>query len=332
MFYLELVAAGLVSIGFLFIILCVNPDDSGILSKICRFFIYTLPDYIYLAILKVLGQERLNKIRYYATYIFYKPTPVFQVAYLILSVGGYGIFFIYGFNYIPNPFVPSMHMYVGSFLYLIALGTFFMASINPPGKITKDNVKKFIEQYPYDQVLYTAKDCSICKIQKPARAKHCKVCGYCVAKIDHHCIWINQCVGYNNYKYFLAFILSHSLICIYAGQVGYYIFKFISYKEKLWNAVFVDGQGNRIKTGTFTVFQVLLKRYSLLMFIVILCLVIGFTLAGFLIYHIYLLRKNVTSEESIKIAKVECKGGKPNPEFYNKGFRQNLSDVIEAEC
>ena len=331
MFYLEIVA-GLISIAFLFVILCASPDGSGMLSKISKFFIFTLPDNLHLAIIRVLGEERFNKIKYRVTYIFFKPTKFFQIVYLILSVGGYGIFFAYGFKYIPNPFVPSMHMYVGSFLYLIALVTFFMASINPPGKIDKGNVKKFIDEYPYDQVLYVAKDCSICKIQKPARAKHCKVCDYCVAKIDHHCIWINQCVGYSNYKYFLAFILSHSLICLYAGQVGYYIFLFISYKEKLWNAVFVDGLGNKIKTGTFTVFQVLLKRYTLLMFIVILCLVIGFTLAGFLVYHIFLLRKNMTSEETIKISKVEGKGGKPNPEFYNKGFWQNLSEVIEAEC
>lgn len=34
-------------------------------------------------------------------------------------------------------------------------------------------------------------------------SKHCRTCGKCVQNFDHHCKWLNTCVGKKNYKYFL---------------------------------------------------------------------------------------------------------------------------------
>lgn len=42
---------------------------------------------------------------------------------------------------------------------------------------------------------------------KPERAHHCKACKMCVLKYDHHCPWINQCVGLGNERYFILFML-----------------------------------------------------------------------------------------------------------------------------
>lgn len=41
-----------------------------------------------------------------------------------------------------------------------------MASRSDPGKITKDNVHKYIENYEYDGVLYTNKICPTCDIPR----------------------------------------------------------------------------------------------------------------------------------------------------------------------
>lgn len=31
--------------------------------------------------------------------------------------------------------------------------------------------------------------CPLCKIMRPPRAGHCRTCGCCIQRLDHHCIW-----------------------------------------------------------------------------------------------------------------------------------------------
>ncbi|XP_054829519.1 palmitoyltransferase ZDHHC23 isoform X2 [Eublepharis macularius] len=53
--------------------------------------------------------------------------------------------------------------------------------------------------------------CPKCRLVRPARAGHCRICGRCVKRLDHHCVWINSCVGEHNHQ---AFILALSLFLL----------------------------------------------------------------------------------------------------------------------
>jgi len=58
----------------------------------------------------------------------------------------------------------------------------------------------------------TFRYCKDCKLYKPDRCHHCSVCQECVLRMDHHCPWISNCVGFGNYKYFML-VLFYGMLC-----------------------------------------------------------------------------------------------------------------------
>lgn len=50
-------------------------------------------------------------------------------------------------------------------------------------------------------------ECFFCEIQVGPKTKHCSVCNKCVDEFDHHCVWINNCVGKRTYKAFFAMLV-----------------------------------------------------------------------------------------------------------------------------
>ena len=51
---------------------------------------------------------------------------------------------------------------------------------------------------------------------RPPRAHHCRICKRCIRRMDHHCPWINNCVGERNQKYFLQFLFYVGLLAVYS--------------------------------------------------------------------------------------------------------------------
>ncbi|CAD8112375.1 unnamed protein product [Paramecium sonneborni] len=50
--------------------------------------------------------------------------------------------------------------------------------------------------------------CLVCQAHVQDKTKHCWSCNKCVSLFDHHCIWLNNCVGDQNYSYFFILVIS----------------------------------------------------------------------------------------------------------------------------
>ena len=89
---------------------------------------------------------------------------------------------------------------------------YFLSMLEDPGyvpKLSSRNQQRTVIQdlfslWKFDEDNF----CVQCLIRKPLRSKHCRRCGRCVAKQDHHCPWINSCVANNNIRHFFIYILS----------------------------------------------------------------------------------------------------------------------------
>ncbi|XP_061642879.1 palmitoyltransferase ZDHHC15B isoform X2 [Phyllopteryx taeniolatus] len=144
--------------------------------------------------------------------------------------------------------------------------------------------------------------CDRCQVLKPDRCHHCSVCETCVLKMDHHCPWVNNCVGFSNYKFFLLFLFYSMLYCIYiAATVFQYFIKF-------WVGDLPNGPAK---------FHVLFLMFVALMFFVSLMFLFG--------YHCWLVVKNRSTLEAFS-APFFVNG--PDRQGFNIGIRKNLQQVF----
>lgn len=67
--------------------------------------------------------------------------------------------------------------------------------------------------------------CKKCISPKPPRTHHCSVCDRCILAMDHHCPWLNNCVGYFNARYFYLYmvymVVGVTFVIIAGFDIGY---------------------------------------------------------------------------------------------------------------
>ncbi|CAM9605806.1 unnamed protein product [Ectocarpus fasciculatus] len=155
--------------------------------------------------------------------------------------------------------------------------------------------------YPHDGVVFVEGFCKTCRVAKPARSKHCRVCNVCVPRFDHHCAWLNQCVGEENYRIFLLFLIIHSSMLWYGTVLTYGILKSVVVKRKLLTARFYHKRSKTYIRGSYSVvLQYLMHHYGKLCGLLALSATMAVVLTGFFSYHVYLLLKGTTTNESAK--------------------------------
>ncbi|XP_037005748.2 palmitoyltransferase ZDHHC12 isoform X6 [Artibeus jamaicensis] len=57
--------------------------------------------------------------------------------------------------------------------------------------------------------------CRYCMVLQPLRARHCRDCRRCVRRYDHHCPWMENCVGERNHPLFVAYLALQLVVLLW---------------------------------------------------------------------------------------------------------------------
>eukprot|EP00929_Paragymnodinium_shiwhaense_P107094 TRINITY_DN73126_c0_g1_i1.p1 TRINITY_DN73126_c0_g1~~TRINITY_DN73126_c0_g1_i1.p1 ORF type:complete len:331 (-),score=45.75 TRINITY_DN73126_c0_g1_i1:98-1090(-) len=146
--------------------------------------------------------------------------------------------------------------------------------------------------------------CKWCECYKPDRCHHCRVCRSCILRMDHHCPWIANCVGYWNHKHFLLLVFYSWTTCLFVS---------FTMTETLQKAL--------IEETTFT-------RRFMVVFGMTLASMMALLLTVFLSLHVWLMLRATTTIEFCEKA-YKRNGNNPNvASIYDLGYYHNLVAVL----
>lgn len=270
-------------------------------ERIHYFLTFGAYDYSLRFVGAVFGAKGTNAILSVEHFCCDRPNPILQVIYLAIIGATYYFVVKSSFSYIPGYYLSEVHKYISSCAVAIGVLLFLWTSFSDPGTVSTENVSHYLSAYPYDNIIYSERECSTCRIPKPARSKHCSICDRCVARFDHHCGWMNNCIGEKNTRYFMAFLLWHFCLCIYGtAAIGLVLAGRLKEFKVIYILTVYYGIENSIFGLAPHVVQWLLGSYNTQILLMVFLAIISLLLAGFFGYHAKLCLTNTTTNETFK--------------------------------
>ncbi|KAJ4460241.1 putative palmitoyltransferase swf1 [Paratrimastix pyriformis] len=240
----------------------------------------------------------------------FERNPLVKFFYGFITAGVSYTYFGHIRHVIPSETIPTYHSVTFPLTIAFSIVSWVIVRLADPGVIPPTpgpDQKKHYNNYPHDFYMFPdQKICPVCQILRPPRSKHCRLCNRCVSKFDHHCPWLNRCVGAGNYHYFLLFLLSNAILCIYTVMISYRSLRDIAVRDQYMKMVFRETTTGRYIPMSYSLLvRVLWDRHLAVVWAGIFTGFISIVLVGFLTYHLSLTVRNITTNESIKLSDCE---------------------------
>ncbi|CAH2050877.1 unnamed protein product [Thlaspi arvense] len=214
----------------------------------------------------------------------------------------------------------SLNALIFTFLASLCFVSFFACVLTDPGGVPSSYVPDVEDHATSDQQPIKTgiqrKRCDKCSVYKPPRTHHCRSCRRCILRMDHHFIWINNCVGLRNYKAFFVLVAYTTMASIYSSVAVLFARNGI--------------HGKPTKPFFLNSFTLLFGLQSMILSGVV---VVGLsmTLGTLFCWHVYLVVHNMTTiehYEAIRAAWLAKKSGQSYHHPFDVGAYKNLTLVL----
>ncbi|XP_033103336.1 probable palmitoyltransferase ZDHHC4 [Anneissia japonica] len=152
------------------------------------------------------------------------------------------------------------------------------------------------------------------------------ICNRCVVRFDHHCSWVNNCIGAYNVKLFIGYLITTALMCIHIVILGAYSLLNIVYSTGLHKAQYLDSEGKLRPVNFRVILQHLFLEHPLMVFLTITLALLWFLISGFTIYHLYLAAINQTTNERYKIEALKRECGEWHANLYPRKTNNKIKN------
>ncbi|KAM4698315.1 palmitoyltransferase ZDHHC4 [Rhinophrynus dorsalis] len=209
---------------------------------------------------------------------------------------------------------------------------FYQCCASDPGILTKQNEAVSVRTYEYDGILFhQGNTCPTCQLMKPSRSKHCSVCGCCVQRFDHHCVWVNNCIGALNVRYFLLYLLSLTLTAItLAGVITAFLLQVVLLSHMM-TAAYIDLEGHQQIASIAFIIQHLFLTFPRIVFTLGFLLILVLLLGGYTCFFLYMCLTNQTTNEWYKARSYRSAPGLLTESYkgYSKGILPNMREIFQ---
>ena len=164
---------------------------------------------------------------------FCLPLAFQQIFTWLLMIFNSFYFYCFILNELKTNFSKEIEIFIlilHSFLFILTLLFGFLSTyIDPSDSLLKKeiNKKKMLQKEGKHYLLEISRKypfCLICCSNIYSSSKHCKKCNKCIENFDHHCNWLNNCVGKYNYGYFYLLVFIVLCDCLSISGFGFYLF------------------------------------------------------------------------------------------------------------
>ncbi|NXH14471.1 ZDHC4 palmitoyltransferase, partial [Bucco capensis] len=264
--------------------------------------------------------------------LFHTRSCFFVVLHIVLQAAVFGEYTWEVLVYCWELQFPLLLLLLPYLLLVGNVGCFILCSRADPGIITRSNHASLLQIYAYDGVLFQKGIlCPTCNMEKPARSKHCTFCGVCVHRLDHHCVWLNSCIGAFNAKYFLLYLLTLSAMAVAIATITAALLLHLVLLSGLMQARYVDDQGEEHAVELLFLIQHLFLTFPRIVFMLGFVVLLTLLLGAYCCFSLYLALTNQTSNEWYKARRVGCppQHTAAYTNIYSKGIWRNFKEILK---